>query len=113
MPSSVCLCTMSRTAWRRRSALPPWSNALAPQVCTRSRRSDGRGRLPACVVRMRSVLCFMASLKRHMRGGDDVFPALGFLVEILRGGLRRAADRFGGQIGKVFLNIGIVQRLVD
>jgi len=29
------------TALRRRSALPPWSNTLAPPDCTRSSRSDG------------------------------------------------------------------------
>src|SRR5207247_36445 len=56
-PRSSCVRTMSATALRTRAARAPRST---PGVWIKSSRSSGRGRLPACVVRIRSVLCFMA-----------------------------------------------------
>src|SRR5271168_1184849 len=105
---------MSETAWRSRAAPPLGSKALAPPACMSSSRSAGRGRLPAWVVRIRSVLCFTASLiKRYMRGGDDVLPTLGFFAKIGGGRLRRAADRFGRQVGKAFPRVAFAQHFVD
>src|SRR5262249_60242067 len=59
-PAATCLATTSATA-RRTAALS--SAALAPGLfCSCSMSSTtcgGRGRLPVCVVRMRSMLRFM------------------------------------------------------
>src|SRR5215470_15412291 len=64
-PSSVCLRTMSPTARLTRAANA--SGSYGPPVALAwmsSSRSAGRGRLPACVVRIRSVLCFIRLARR-------------------------------------------------
>ena len=57
MPCSACCCTAAATAFVRRccnaGASYGWPASLARSM---SRRSDGMGRLPAWVVKMRSVL---------------------------------------------------------
>src|SRR5262245_60765991 len=60
MPRSICLRTISATAWRSRAAWALASMGLpASLACTTSSRSVGRGRLPTWVVRIRSMLRFM------------------------------------------------------
>src|SRR5207253_8574332 len=72
-PRSSCVRTMSATALRTRAARAARST---PGVWIKSSRSSGRGRLPACVVRILPVLCFMAPYatmtppEANLRRGD-------------------------------------------
>src|ERR1700747_665976 len=120
MPSAGCPRTISLTALRNRSAFVPCSRAGPSPLFKTSRSSGGRGRLPAWVVRTRSTLCFIVSpnlvrrhrkrsIQRHMRGGDDVLPAFGFLLEVICRLLRRTADRFCRKLSQTHLHLGIVQ----
>src|SRR6266849_6420622 len=63
MPDASCCCTTSatapRTRWLNAASSTGWRLAFAASI---SLRSGGRGRLPACVDRMRSVLRFTAAL---------------------------------------------------
>src|SRR5947207_1484426 len=63
MPQATCRSTISRTARPSRASNAassnPWPVSRASSI---ARRSGGRGRLPTCVVRMRSVLSFIAAL---------------------------------------------------
>src|SRR5262249_44097083 len=60
MPASICFWTVSATALRIRAAYTSWSHGSPAHFAfIRSSRSFGRGRLPQCVVRMRSVLRFI------------------------------------------------------
>src|ERR1700740_3433681 len=118
MPSAVCRRTISLTALRNRSAFVPCSRAGPSPLFKTSRSSGGRGRLPAWVVRMRSTLCFIVSpdlvcrhwkrsIQRHMGGGDDVLPSLGFPLEVICGFLRCTADRFCGKFSEALSHLGI------
>ena len=64
MPAAACCCTTSLTAsrdWRANSAWSyAWPATLARMI---SRSGCGRARLPTCVVRIRSVLCFMQAVR--------------------------------------------------
>src|SRR5580700_6125709 len=62
MPRSVWWRTMAATAPRNWAAAASESKACGPSRSTSASRSGGRGRLPAWVVRMRSLLCFMVLL---------------------------------------------------
>src|SRR5262245_17919245 len=60
-PASRWARTTSITAWRTRASKAPASGTVpVSSASSRTVRSSGRGRLPVCVVRMRSVLAFMA-----------------------------------------------------
>src|SRR4030095_11196265 len=60
-PASRWARTTSATAWRTRASKAAGSGRVPVSSVSRSTvRSSGRGRLPVCVVRMRSVLAFMA-----------------------------------------------------
>src|SRR5262249_14585965 len=62
MPSSICLRTTSLTAARSFAACAFSSTGFRCSfACTMSSRSGGRGRLPTWVVRIRSLLRFMAA----------------------------------------------------
>ena len=67
MPASRCFCTISGTARSRRSSSAAWStgwpSSMPPQII--STTSSGRGRLPAWVVTMWSVLRGMAATVSH------------------------------------------------
>src|SRR5580704_5284328 len=113
MPSSICLWTISPTAALSRFAASDESKAFGPSRSTIARISGGRGRLPACVVRMRSVLCFIrGSFQFDVRGSNHVLPARHFFLEVGRCFLRRPAYRLSGQISKALLHFGILQRFV-
>src|SRR4029453_7052588 len=61
MPASVCLRTTSATALRTRSASAgPSTGTPSSRANIMRIRSAGRGRLPVCVVRMRSTLRFIS-----------------------------------------------------
>src|SRR5256885_17210623 len=65
MPASICFWTISATALRTRPAYTSWSHGSPLHFAfIRSSKSFGRGRLPQCVVRMRSVLRFIVNLPR-------------------------------------------------
>src|SRR2546426_9613500 len=65
MPASICFWTISATALRTRPAYTSWSHGSPLHFAfIRSSRSWGRGRLPQCVVRMRSVLRFIVESPR-------------------------------------------------
>jgi hypothetical protein len=65
MPEAIGCRTTAATALRTRVAKAAWSydrpSSLAMSI---SSRSSGRGKLPACVVRIPSVRCFIAALLR-------------------------------------------------
>src|SRR5438876_11826356 len=65
MPASICFWTISATALRTRPAYTSWSHGSPLHFAfMRSSKSFGGGRLPQCVVRMRSVLRFIVNLAR-------------------------------------------------
>src|SRR5258708_38962202 len=114
MPRAACLRTISPTAWRRR-AWKAVSSMRSPRARERTRpsRSRGRGRLPAWVVRIRSVLRCMTSplrsagaslallFRRDADVGDDFLPQRRFVAHEIGGLLRGAADRLARMIEKV------------
>src|SRR6185503_16721667 len=60
MPASACCFTISATAARTRAASPALSTGTPSSLAYIMRiRSGGRGRLPVCVVRKRSLLRIM------------------------------------------------------
>src|SRR3989442_12753533 len=71
-PAAACLRTTSSTAERMRAPSSARSTGTPSSLAYIMRtRSSGRGRLPVCVVRKRSVLRFMDCLPDVLR---DVFP---------------------------------------
>src|SRR5262245_15884279 len=69
MPRSFCARTTSPMAERSRVCSAVSSSALTVFFAHMARKSAGRGRLPTWVVRMRSVLRFMAATSR-LRGTE-------------------------------------------
>jgi hypothetical protein len=70
-PTAACSLTLSATALRTRSANAASSTGLPSiRASIISNRSSGRGRLPTCVVSIRSVLSFMRRPAVEMRVGS-------------------------------------------
>src|SRR5438874_4858463 len=60
MPASICFSTTAPTAERMRAFRPAGSTGTPSSLANIARtRSSGRGRLPVCVVKKRSVLRFI------------------------------------------------------
>src|SRR4030088_702776 len=124
MPRAACLRTISPTAWRRR-AWKGVSSMRSPRARERTRasRSRGRGRLPAWVVRIRSVLRCMTSppgsagasfgfsFRRDADVGDHLLPQRRFVAHEIGGLLRGAADRLARMIEKVPRDVGLREPL--
>src|SRR5690349_14847778 len=75
MPAATCLRTISRTAEvRHASNAAGCSGRPVSRASRNSSRSEGRGRLPAWVVRIRSVLVFILAIPLRKLGSASVVP---------------------------------------
>src|SRR2546421_6006031 len=104
-PASICLRTISSTADRTRAASAAGSTGTpSSRANIIWIRSAGRGRLPVCVVRNRSLLRFMrnadrASVGLHARDREHEVQRAAELVQPARAPAHEGVTLLVGQVG--------------